>query len=149
MCHCEISFDFGEFRPVRWKGRKLAEIGWNFAETQRKEYTRLQFCLFQFTSRYSLEIQVFILYHSNPIQTDLIRHPVAWATCDMDLIQGRTYNIPRIVHYILFRCRAAISIVTVKKQNGSFKIKLSGHDSLHNMEYAYPVSEEDKSKLQE
>ena len=46
-------------------GAKLAEIGWNFAETQRKECTRLQVSLFQ---------RVLILYHRNPIQT-LMRHP--------------------------------------------------------------------------
>ena len=61
---------------------KLAEIGWNFTETQRKEYTRLQGSLFQLISRYSPEIQVLILYHRNPIQT-LISHPIAWASCSV------------------------------------------------------------------
>ena len=41
---------------------KLAEIGWNFADTQRKEYTRLQVSLFQFISRYPFGIRVLILY---------------------------------------------------------------------------------------
>ena len=59
---------------------KLAEICWNFIETQRKEHTRLQVSLFQFISRYSPEFRVLILYHCNPIQT-LIWHPVAWASC--------------------------------------------------------------------
>ena len=63
-------------------GAKLAEIGWNFIETQRKEHTRLQVSLFQFISRYSPEFRVLILYHCNPIQT-LIWHPVAWASCDL------------------------------------------------------------------
>ena len=39
-------------------GAKLAEIGRNFIETQRKEHTRLQVSLFQFISRYSTEFRV-------------------------------------------------------------------------------------------
>ena len=71
LCLCEISADFGA---------KLAEIGYNFAETQRKECTRLQGSLFQFISRYSPETRVHILYHRNPIQT-LMWHPIAWVSC--------------------------------------------------------------------
>ena len=85
LCLCEISADFGEFRregrPLR-TGVKLAKISWNFAETQRKECTRLQVSLFQFISRYSPEIRVLILYHRNPIQI-LIWHPIPRASCGL------------------------------------------------------------------
>ena len=44
--------------PSLRTGAKLAEIGWNFAETQRKEYTRLEGSLFQFILCYSSKILV-------------------------------------------------------------------------------------------
>ena len=40
---------------------ELAEIGWNFEETQRMEYTRLQGSLFQFIPCYSSKIRVLFL----------------------------------------------------------------------------------------
>ena len=61
-----LSFVSMKFQPI---SARLAEIGWNFIETQRKEHTRLQVSLFQFISRYSPEFRVLILYHCNPIQT--------------------------------------------------------------------------------
>ena len=66
--HCET------FIAVQAPARNRTEISWNFAETQRKEGTRLEVSSFQFISHYSPQIRALILYHRNPTQT-LIWHP--------------------------------------------------------------------------
>ena len=73
-------------KPKQWGGKpslrtgaKLAEIGWNFADTKKGIHkTSGQFI--KFISRFSPKIRVLIVYHRNPIQT-LIWHPIAWTSC--------------------------------------------------------------------
>ena len=62
------------------------------AEIPQRHKARLQGSLFQFISRYSREIRVFILYHRNPIQT-LIWHPIAWASCDQTVTARVAYCV--------------------------------------------------------
>ena len=56
---------------VAWWQAKIAKIGWNFAETQRNEHTRLHVSLFQFISRYCPKVGSLFLCsyksHTNPL----------------------------------------------------------------------------------
>ena len=58
---------------------RFRRVSPHFAETQRKECTRVQGSLLQFISRYSLEIRVLII----PYKPFNIWHPIAWASSDL------------------------------------------------------------------